>query len=78
LTIVQVNKYIINYRTKEKQIYIKIYYQLGDASCSELIDVAQKDIDTVINMLRYEKPIFWSTNSRVLMTGPEEVGEEES
>ena len=78
MTIVQVNKYVINYRTTDKKTLIKIYYNLNETSCSEIIDVDPKDLGMIVDMLRYEKPIFWSTGSHILMTGPEEVGEEES
>ncbi|MHA1229715.1 MAG: hypothetical protein ACTSRP_23650 [Candidatus Helarchaeota archaeon] len=78
MTIVQVNKYVINYNTRTKHAAIKIYYNLHETSCSEIINIDKDDLDMVINMLRFEKPIFWSTESKTLMTGPEEVGEEES
>ena len=78
MTIVQINKYVVNYRTKDRKTLIKILYNLNETNVSEIIDVDEKDISFIVDLLRYEKPLFWSTSSKVLMTGPEEVGEEES
>ena len=79
MAIVQINKYVINYRTEEQEALIKIYYKLQDTDVSEIVKIKNReDLNLVIEMLRYEKPVFWATSSKVIMTGPEEVGEEES
>ncbi|MBD3229834.1 MAG: hypothetical protein GF329_16750, partial [Candidatus Lokiarchaeota archaeon] len=77
MTIVQVNKYIINFRTAEEKTIVKIFYKLQETDVSEIIEIKDpQNIKLVIDMLRYEKPIFWATSSKVLMTSPEEIGEE--
>lgn len=79
MTIVQINKYILNYRAEKEEMLIKIFYKLQETDVSEIIKIKNReDLNMVIDMLRYEKPIFWATSSKVLMTSPEEIGEEES
>jgi hypothetical protein len=77
MTVVQVNKYIIKYKSKTKEKEVKIFYNEEGKSKDEIIDIADGDEGFIIDLLRNEKPIFWTTVGKILMTSPEDVGEGE-
>jgi hypothetical protein len=72
----QIRYYIANWRASENVGNFEFIYKGGQKA--KTIDLEPASFSVIIDILRYEKPVFGDHTTGTVMTAEEPVGEEES
>ncbi|MEP7196395.1 MAG: hypothetical protein ABI851_07720 [Saprospiraceae bacterium] len=70
-----ISLYSVNWRAKTNSGVIDLIFENGTTERIK-IDTAQ-ELSTMVDLLRNEKPVYFHTGSKELVTGWEPLGEEE-
>jgi hypothetical protein len=73
----EVTKYKLVYDVNDKKAFIHIFYNMDGKLVGKNVEIAPEFTEFVANMLRFEKPIYWNSDSEKIETGNEEIGEQE-
>jgi len=69
-----VTAYKAYWRPAENYGVLTVYY---DSTFNQQRIEAPQELTTVVDLLRNEKPVWFHTGTKAVVTGPEPVGEEE-
>lgn len=77
MALLEVISYMLIYDEKKEMPSIKITIKDGTSQKTRELKILPLHMGFVVDMLRNEKPVFYSTTSESIQTGAEMVGEEE-